>query len=55
MSLPMATRLELDIDHQSLRHRLHRLEGTSEFWNIDFVVQAHTGHQRVRGAAADCQ
>src|SRR6266571_6115889 len=39
---PLATRLELDIDHQFLRHRLYRLEGTSEFWTIDFVVQAHS-------------
>lgn len=39
---PLATRLELDIDHQFLRHRLYRLERTSEFWTIDFVAQTHS-------------
>jgi hypothetical protein len=39
---PLVTNLELDIDHQFLRHRLIRLEGTSEFLTIDFVVQAHS-------------
>jgi predicted nucleotidyltransferase len=37
----LATRLELEIDHQLLRHRLYRLERTSEFWTIDFVARAH--------------
>jgi predicted nucleotidyltransferase len=39
---PLATHLELDIDHEFLRHRLYRLECTSEFWTIDFVAQAHS-------------
>lgn len=39
---PLVTNLELDIDHRFLRHRLYRLEGTSEFLTIDFVVQAHS-------------
>lgn len=39
---PLVTSLELDIDHRFLRHRLYRLEHTSEFLTIDFVVQAHS-------------
>ncbi len=39
---PLVTSLELDIGHQFLRHRLYRLHQTSEFWTIDFVLQAHS-------------
>jgi predicted nucleotidyltransferase len=39
---PLVISLELDIGHQFLRHRLYRLGRTSEFWTIDFVLQAHS-------------
>ena len=41
-SSPLDASFDLDTGHPLLRHRVYHLEGTSEFWTIDFVLQAHS-------------